>query len=60
MDPYSRKTIGCSMSKHIDIVLAMQVVKNAMELQNPTKPLILHSDLGCQYTSSVFKGYIWY
>ncbi|WP_373898030.1 integrase core domain-containing protein [Haloimpatiens sp. FM7315] len=28
---------------------------NAIKLQKPTKPLILHSDLGCQYTSSAFK-----
>lgn len=48
------------MSKHLDTVLALQAVKNAMGLQKPTKPLILHSDLGCQYTSSVFKEYIWY
>ncbi|HDK7176340.1 TPA: hypothetical protein PTV31_002945 [Clostridium botulinum] len=38
--------------------LALQAVKNAVKLQKPTKSLILHSDLGCQYTSSAFKEYI--
>ena len=42
----------------IDTTLALQAVKNAIKLQNPTKPLILHSDLGCQYTSSAFEKYI--
>ena len=58
MDLYSRKIIGYAMSKSIDTTLALQAVKNAIKLQKPTKPLILHSDLGCQYTSSAFKDYI--
>lgn len=62
MDLYSRKIIGYAMSKSINTALALQAVKNAIKLQKPTKPLILHSDLGCQYTSSAFKDYIetWY
>jgi putative transposase len=58
MDLYSRKIIGHAMSKSIDTTLALQAVKNAVKLQRPTRPLILHSDLGCQYTSSAFKEYI--
>ena len=58
MDLYSRKIIGYSMSRSIDTNLALQAVKNAIKLQNPSKPLILHSDLGCQYTSTAFKEYI--
>lgn len=58
MDLYSRKTIGYAMFKSIDTVLALQAVKNAINLQKPTKLLILHSDLGCQYTSAAFKDYI--
>jgi len=46
------------MSKSIDTALALQAMKNAIKLQKPTKPLILHSDLGYQYTSSAFKEYI--
>lgn len=58
MDLYSRKIIGYAMSKSIGTTLALQAVKNAIKLQKPTKPLILHSDLGCQYTISAFKEYI--
>jgi transposase InsO family protein len=58
MDLYSKKIIGYAMSKSIDTTLALQAVKNSIKLQNPTKPLILHSDLGCQYTSSAVEKYI--
>lgn len=58
MDLYSKKIIGHAISKSIDTPLALQAVKNAIKLQKPTKPLILHSDLGCQYTSYAFKEYI--
>ena len=46
------------MSKYMDTALALQAVKNALELQRPTSNLILHSDLGTQYTSLDFKKYI--
>lgn len=58
MDLHTRKIIGYSMSKYIDTTLALQAVKNAIKLQRPTKHLILHSDLGCQYTSLEFEKYI--
>lgn len=58
MDLYSRKIIGYSMSKFIDTELAIKAVKNAIKLQKPVNPLILHSDLGCQYTSFAFEKYI--
>lgn len=58
MDLYSKKIIGHAMSKTIDTSLALQAVKNAIQLQKPANPLILHSYLGCQYTSSAFKEYI--
>jgi len=58
MDLYSRKIIGHAMSKTIDTKLALQAVKNAILLQKPQNPLILHSDLGSQYTSQEFGKYI--
>jgi transposase InsO family protein len=58
MDLYSKKIVGHAMSKKIDTELALEAVKNAIYLQRPTGPLILHSDLGCQYTSLAFKKYI--
>ena len=58
MDLHTRKIIGHSMSKYIDTKLALQAVKNALKLQKPTNSLIIHSDIGCQYTSLGFKEYI--
>lgn len=58
MDLHTRKIIGHSMSKYIDSALALQAVKNALKLQKPTSNLILHSDLGTQYTSLEFEEYI--
>lgn len=46
MDLYSRKIIDYAMSKSIDTALALQAAKNAIKLQKPTKPLILHNPFG--------------
>lgn len=58
MDLHSKKIVGYSMSKTIDTKLALQALKNAIDIQKPIKSLILHSDLGCQYTSSAFMEYV--
>lgn len=58
MDLHTRKIIGYSMSTTIDTNLALQAVKNAIKIQKPVNPLILHSDLGSQYTSLDFKKHI--
>ncbi len=60
MDLHSKKIVGYSMSKTINTKLALQVLKNAIDIQKTIKSLILHSDLGCQYTSSAFMEYIMY
>lgn len=47
------------MSKNIDSELAVQSVKNAISNQNPRpNDLIIHSDLGSQYTSNKFEEYL--
>ena len=47
------------MSKNIDSELAVQSVKNAIRYQNPRpNDLIIHSDLGSQYTSNKFEEYL--
>ena len=57
MDLNSRKIVGHSMSKNIDTTLAIKALDNAYKLQKPTEGLILHSDLGSQYTSYEFGEY---
>lgn len=45
-------------SKKIDTELTIKAVENAYKVQRLTNTLILHSDLGSQYTSLEFKKYI--
>jgi transposase InsO family protein len=58
MDLHSRKIVGYSMSRNIDTKLVIKALENAYKLQKPDENLILHSDLGSQYTSVEFGEYI--
>lgn len=58
-DCYSAKIIGWCFSKNIDASMALQAIKNAVNSQKPNyETLIIHSDLGSQYTSSEVEGYL--
>ena len=58
MDLYSKKIVGYAYGTHITAELAVRAVKNACLNVNNTKGLILHSDLGTQYTSNIFEDYL--
>ncbi len=58
MDLYDRKIIGYAYGKHMTAELALQAVKNAGLNVKNKKGIILHSDLGSQYTSEVFENYL--
>ena len=58
MDLYDRKIIGWSYGKNITAELATQAVKNACLNIPNTEGIILHSDLGSQYTSDEFENYL--
>ena len=58
MDLYDRKIIGWSYGKNITAELATQAVKNACLNIPDTEVIILHSDLGSQYTSDEFENYL--
>ena len=58
-DCCSAKIVGWHISKNIDAELAVQAVKNAINNQKPnTNELVIHSDLGAQYTSNKFENYL--
>ncbi|OWZ82637.1 IS3 family transposase [Natranaerobius trueperi] len=57
MDLHTHKIIGYSISKNMTTDLVIKALKNAYETQKPGKGLILHSDLGTQYTSDEFKQF---
>jgi putative transposase len=58
MDLYTKKAVGYSYGKEITAGLAKTAVKRAWEAQGGPKGLILHSDLGSQYTSKEFAEVI--
>lgn len=55
MDLCSRKIIGYAYGTTMTAELAVQAVKNACLNVKDTKGIILHSDLGSQYTSQMFE-----
>lgn len=58
MDLYDRKIIGWAYGKNITDELATQDVKNACLNILDTTGIVLHSDLGSQYTSEEFEKYL--
>lgn len=58
MDLCTKKIIGYSFSKNMDAEMAISAVANAIKAQKTTTKVILHSDLGSQYTSAKFKEFI--
>lgn len=58
MDLHNRKIIGYAYGKNITADLALNAVKNACLNVTDTKGILLHSDLGSQYTSDLFEKYM--
>ncbi len=55
MDLHSKKIIGYSFSRNMTTNLVVKALENAYHTQRPQKGLILHTDLGTQYTSQEFQ-----
>ena len=51
MDLHSKKIIGYHFSKQMTTDIIVQALKNAYVSQRPKGKVILHTDLGSQYTS---------
>lgn len=58
MDFYSRKIIGWAYGTTMSADLAVKAVENACLNVSDTSGIILHSDLGTQYTSDQFEKYL--
>lgn len=58
MDLYDHKIIGWAYGKKITAELAKKAVENACLNIDDTSGIILHSELGSQYTSTEFDKYI--
>lgn len=55
LDLHTKKIVGYSFSKSMTTELVLQALKNAIDVQQPDEGLILHTDLGSQYTSEEFE-----
>lgn len=55
LDLHTKKIVGYSFSKSMTTELVLQALKNAIDVQQPDEGLILHTDLGSQYTSEDFE-----
>lgn len=55
MDLYSKKIIGYSYQKKMTTEIVLESIENACLNVKSTKNIILHSDLGTQYTSEILE-----
>ncbi|UPO90010.1 IS3 family transposase [Niallia sp. Man26] len=58
LDLHSKKIVGYSFSRFMTSELVIEALQNACFSQKPRKGLILHTDLGSQYTSSEFTQHV--
>ena len=58
IDLHSKKILGYAYSRTMTAKLALQAVKHACLNAKDTKGIILHSDLGTQYTSTLFEEFL--
>ena len=52
MDLFSRKIIAWVLSDTLEAKWLIEAVKKAKKIRNVNRPLIIHSDRGCQYVST--------
>jgi putative transposase len=58
LDLHSKKVVGYSFSRTMTVELVVQALENACVTQRPQEGLILHTDLGTQYTSQEFARHV--
>jgi len=51
IDLFTRKVVEYSMGESPNSELVIKAIKNAINIQKPTRGVILHSDRGIQFTS---------
>ena len=56
LDLHSKKVIGYSFSRNMTTDIVVEALENAYSTQRPSNELILHTDLGLQYTSQEFQN----
>ena len=56
MDLFSRRIVGWHIDKRMTTDLVRQAMRKAVNLRQPPKGLVFHSDRGSQYTSQCFRN----
>ncbi|ROR38176.1 IS3 family transposase [Kitasatospora cineracea] len=54
IDIASRRVVGWATADHLRTELVADALRAACRTRRPTKPVVFHSDRGCQYTSRKF------
>jgi len=54
LDAWSRRVVGWAMATHLRTELVLDALNMAVGQRRPRRPVIHHSDQGCQYTSLAF------
>ncbi|MDE4542227.1 IS3 family transposase [Thermoanaerobacterium sp. R66] len=55
MDLYSRKIIGWTFSKTLEVSCVLDTINKAKATRKLTNPLVIHSDRGSQYVSKEYQ-----
>lgn len=55
MDLYSRKIVAWVLSTTLEAKWVVEAINKAKKARNITRPLVMHSDRGIQYTCSVYQ-----
>ncbi len=56
IDIASRRMVGWSTADHLRTELVADALRSTCSRRRPTRPVIFHSDRGCQYTSQQFAS----
>jgi transposase len=58
LDLCLHKVVGYTYARHMTAEMATQALKNATLNVKDTTGIVIHSDLGSQYTSQIFEDYV--
>ena len=58
-DLHTKKIVGYKFGRRMTMDLVLDALENAVMAQQPALGLILHTDLGVQYTSADFRERLW-
>jgi transposase InsO family protein len=55
LDLASRRVVGWALARTLDATVVRAALTRALATRRPTRPLLHHSDRGCQYASTAYR-----